>query len=65
MVAAEGDFGSESNFLEKLSLAADGGDAQVGATKIDSNGKVSHVRKRLSELRGSVLIVERQLLIDD
>ena len=42
VVAAESDFGPESNFLEKLSLAAHGGDAKVGTAEVDSDGEIRH-----------------------
>ena len=50
MVGAESDFGAERNFLEELPVAADGGDAKVGATEIDTDGEIGH-GGRLSEVR--------------
>ncbi len=42
MVAAKSDFSAERHFLEKLAVAAYGGDAQVGTAEIDSDGEISH-----------------------
>jgi hypothetical protein len=42
VVTAESDFGAEGNFFEKLAVSADGGDAEIGAAEIDSDGKIGH-----------------------
>ena len=41
-VAAQLNFGSGGHLLQHLAFAADGGDAQVGPTKIDCYGKNAH-----------------------
>ncbi len=45
VIAAEGNFRPECNFLQKLPLTADSGNPQVGATEIDSDGKIRHDEK--------------------
>ena len=42
LIAAEDDFGAEGDFFEKLAVAADGGNAEVGAAEIDADGEVGH-----------------------
>ena len=42
VVAAEGYLDAESDFLQKLAVRADRGDAQVGPAEIDSDGEVGH-----------------------
>jgi hypothetical protein len=42
VVTAESDFGAEGNFFEKLAVSADGGDAEIGAAEVDSDGKIGH-----------------------
>ena len=51
VVAAESDFHTQRDFLQHLSVGGDGCDAQVGSAEIDSDGKIWHVQKRVSELR--------------
>ncbi len=57
VVAAEGDFDAERNFFEKLSVCADGGDAQVGAAEIDSDGKIRHGQKGIRIATAAVLLL--------
>ena len=52
VIGTERDLGREGNFFEKLSVTGDGGDAEVGAAEVDSDGEIGHVRRRLSEARG-------------
>jgi hypothetical protein len=60
MVTAESDFGPESNFLEKLALAAHGGNAEVGTAEIDSDGEIRHGGEDYQNCGGAC-----SLLIDD
>jgi hypothetical protein len=42
VVASEGNFGAQRNFLEQAAVAGNSGDAEVGTAQIDSNGKIRH-----------------------
>jgi len=42
VVGAERNFGGEGNFFENLAVTGDGGDAEVGAAEVDSDGEIGH-----------------------
>ena len=42
VVAAQSEFGAERHLFEQLPGGADGGDAQVGAAEVDSDGEIGH-----------------------
>src|SRR5579863_7716434 len=42
VIGSESGFGAEGDFFEKLAVAGDGGDAEVGAAEVDSDGKIGH-----------------------
>ena len=42
VIAAQGDFHAESDLFEKLALGSNGGNAEVGATHIDTDRVVGH-----------------------
>ena len=53
VVGAESGFSGEGDFLEKLPVGGDGGDAQVGAAEIDSDGEIGHGWRKISRFAAS------------